>query len=137
MKRWSAGLALTAFCMAAPAFSGPRDKEIETLVEKAAAEHSVMVNCEALSKFYQNATIEYWERNLREYVMSAFAELEVAPDVLARLVQKTAPGGVDDRTKGTVGELIAYCRDNEELITKIRSMGGVNLPLELQKMLKQ
>jgi hypothetical protein len=128
----------TAFLLAAtPAFSGARDAEVEALVDKAVAEHSVMVNCDALSKQYQDADKEFWARNVEQIVLPSLTRLNIAPDVSARLMQKVSPAGVDDRTKGTVGELIAYCADNWELIRKIRNLEGVNLPLELEKMLKQ
>jgi hypothetical protein len=130
-------LCLACLFAATPAFSGARDAEIEALVGKAVAEHSVMVNCDALSKQHQDADKEFWARNAEQSVIPALSRLDLAPDVLARLIQKVSPAGVEDRTKGTVGELIAYCSDNWELIRKIRKLEGVNLPVELEKMLKQ
>jgi hypothetical protein len=135
MRRAAAVLFMTV--LAAPAISGPRDAEIEKLVDTAVAEHSVMINCSALSKAFQDADKAFWARNLEQWVLPALAKLDLAPDALTRIMQKVSPAGMDDRTKGTVGELIAYCRDNKRLIQKVSRLEGVNLSLELEKMLKQ
>jgi hypothetical protein len=135
MRRVVAALLLTG--VSATASAGPRDAAIEALVNTAVAEHSVMINCSALSKRFQDADKQFWARNLEQFVLPALAKLDLAPDVLARIIQKLSPTGMDDRTKGTVGELIAYCRDNREVMRKVSRLEGVNLPLELEKMLKQ
>jgi hypothetical protein len=137
MRRAFASILLISTLATAPAMSGARDKEIEALVDKAVAEHSVMVNCDALSKEYQDADKKFWETNVAQIVLPMLSKLDIAPDVLARLTQKVSPEGVDDKTKGTVGELIAYCRDNQDLIRKIKNLEGVSLPVELEKMWKQ
>ena len=135
-KLRAALLATAVLTLAATASAGPKDAEIEALIDKAVAEHSVVANCSALSKKYLEATLSFWERDRKEAVMPALVKLGVAPEVFVRLVQKTATENLMLKTKGKAGELIAYCRENADEIARQYSNAGINLPHELEKLLK-
>jgi hypothetical protein len=137
MRQVAAAILLAGALMAQSAAAGPKDAEIEALVDKAVAETSVAASCSALSEKYFDATLEFWEQSRKDSVMPALVKLGVAPEVFVRLIQKTAPENLILKTKGTTGELIAYCRENQDLFRKVSGLGGVNLRVELEKMLKQ
>jgi hypothetical protein len=134
--RRGATLFLAGALFALPAHSGQKDAEIEALVDLSVAQHSALASCTILSKRDFDATMSYWERDRREAVMPMLVKLGVAPEVFVRLIQKTAPEKLTLKTKGTVGELAAYCAENRETIKKLFQLNGVYLPIELEKMLK-
>ena len=129
--------ALAFFCLASLAAAGQRDAEIEALVDKAVEERTFLVSCSALSEYLYTSTLKYWEFDRKNAVMPLLVKLGVAPEVFVRLIKKTESKNLMVKINGTAGELISYCRDNQDLMKKLYSLGGVSLPRDLGKMLGQ
>ncbi len=113
-----AAFLLAALLVASPANAGPRDAEIEAMIDKAVAEWTAPLVCSGFeAEGYRNINAIWKEE--RAKMVPQLIRLKVAPDVLRRIGAKTDPSTITAMLDKPAREVSAWCLMQKDWLTRV------------------
>jgi hypothetical protein len=103
------------------AFGGPKDAAVEAAVDKAVADWAPVLSCSAtIPPDFPNYR-KVWDED-RVALAQILIKGGVAPDVIARIADKTEPKAMTAPLEGSAADLVAYCKANPSWFNGLQMM---------------
>jgi hypothetical protein len=100
-----------------PAQAGEKDGEIEAIVDLAVADWSRLLTCLATDAKSHALQLKLWNDE-RTAITASLLHWKVAPDVVARIADKTSPAKLMARHKGSAADMLTYCAADPDWLDK-------------------
>ena len=136
MKSISGFVALgiaTFLCLTVPALAQDRKAEINALIDKAIAEHTIFLNCTATERDSYQLISRNWQTDVLAAV-PALADAGFTGDEIAAFTQRTSLDAILMKDR-PFSEVIEFCRTSGQWMRQMYELRYVILPLAIKRVI--